>query len=463
MTDVLTKATKQGEEAGAKVATEAFKGLTLHIIQPPKPKDDKEDDPTPPPIVWTHDKSLFYIGTDVDAVKDLIAHAEGRDDSLAATESYAKAVKKLGADAQVVWFVDVDKALKLVVKAGAKGKNAAQRRAVRGDVQVLGLNGLKAAAGSFTLNAGNYDSVTQDLRPRPGPVQGLLKLFSMPKVSLKPEPWVPATVASYQTLSWDLDEAFNAINDLANMFQPGVLERPRAAARRPQRRRAAQLQEGHLRPARRPDHPDQRLQEADQRGQPADAPGRRPGGRQGVPGHPDQADRPGRRRPQEARVPGDDDLRLRAPRDAQRQRRDNVQFKGPVSLAIAKDTLFVSTEPTLLEQVLRGGGPALADSPAYQAVAKEIPDKVSSLTYVRPDEQARVSYDMIKSGQFEKALQGAAVAGGPDVSKLGKLIDKDKLPDFSVFAKYLSQGGGYSVMDDDGMTFTSFTLRKANP
>ena len=132
-------------------------------------------------------------------------------------------------------------------------------------------------------------------------------------------------------------------------------------------------------------------------------------------------------------------------------------------MTIAKDTLFVSTEPTLLEQVLRGGGPALADSPAFQAVAKEVPDKVSSLTYVRPDEQARVSYDMIKSGQFEKALQGAAVAGGPDVSKLGKLFDKDKLPDFSVFAKYLSQGGGYSVMDDDGMTFTSFTLRKANP
>jgi hypothetical protein len=141
----------------------------------------------------------------------------------------------------------------------------------------------------------------------------------------------------------------------------------------------------------------------------------------------------------------------------------NVQLKGPISVTIAKNTLFLTSDPTLLEQVLRGGGPALADSAPFQAVAKEIPSQTSSLTYVRPEESARLSYEMIKSGQFEKALQGAAVAGGPDVSKLGKFFDKDKLPEFSVFAKYLSQGGGYSLMDDDGITITNFTLRKANP
>jgi hypothetical protein len=114
--------------------------------------------------------------------------------------------------------------------------------------------------------------------------------------------------------------------------------------------------------------------------------------------------------------------------------------------------------------LLRGGGPALADNPSYQAVAKEIPDKVSTLTYIRPDESARLSYEMIKNGQFEKALQGAAAAGGgPELPKVGKYFDKDKLPDFSVFSKYLAPGGGFAVMEDDGVTFTNFTLRKANP
>ena len=44
---------------------------------------------------------------------------------------------------------------------------------------------------------------------------------------------------------------------------------------------------------------------------------------------------------------------------------------------------------------------------------------------------------------------------------LGKVIPTEKLPDFSVFAKYLSLGGSYSVMDDDGFTMTGFTLRRS--
>ena len=84
------------------------------------------------------------------------------------------------------------------------------------------------------------------------------------------------------------------------------------------------------------------------------------------------------------------------------------------------------------------------------------------MTYVRPDEQARLSYDMIKSGQFEKALQQAAMAGPaprPSSSPSSPSSSTtEKLPDFSVFAKYLSLGGSYSVMDDDGFTMTGFTL-----
>ncbi len=107
----------------------------------------------------------------------------------------------------------------------------------------------------------------------------------------------------------------------------------------------------------------------------------------------------------------------------------------------------------------------LAESPTYQTVAKEIPQKVSGMTFVRPDEQARLSYDMIKSGQFEKALlQGmAAGRGGQAPRELPKIINPDKLPDFSVFAKYLTLGGSYSVADEDGLLSTGFTLRKNNP
>ncbi len=140
----------------------------------------------------------------------------------------------------------------------------------------------------------------------------------------------------------------------------------------------------------------------------------------------------------------------------------NNPLKGTISLAIAKDTLFVANEPGLLELVLRGGGSSLSDNPEFQKVTKDIPAQTSTLTFAKSEEQARASYDMIKSGSFEKALQ-AGNANNPAMKDFAKLFNKDKLPDFSVFAKYLTQGGGYGVQDDEGFVQTSFTLRNSNP
>ena len=64
---------QQAKQANAKVGTETFKGLTLHIIQPPKDGDKPN-----PPLIWTNAGTVFHIATDLDALKDLISHAEGR-------------------------------------------------------------------------------------------------------------------------------------------------------------------------------------------------------------------------------------------------------------------------------------------------------------------------------------------------------------------------------------------------
>ncbi len=118
------------------------------------------------------------------------------------------------------------------------------------------------------------------------------------------------------------------------------------------------------------------------------------------------------------------------------------QFKGPISVAVAKNSVFVSSEPTLLELVLRGGGPALADSPDFKAVAKEIPEKASTLSYVRPEEQARLSYDMIEERSVREGPAGVGRGGWPGLTRQHRQDHRQgQLPDFSIFAKYLSQGG----------------------
>lgn len=462
--DVLTKAMKRGEEEGAKVAKEEFKGLTIHVIQPPKDKDAKEGDKAPP-AVWTHDGARFTFSTDVDVVKDLLAHASGRSDSLASNENYAGAMKKLGVDHQIVWFADMNKLLTLLAKAGAQGKNADAFRQVETFAQVLGINGLKAAAGTVAMNSGPYDTVTKTLIVAPAPLQGLLKVLAFPKVSLKPEPWVPATVAGYQSWSWDLDATFTAINDLANMFQPGVLNVLEQQLVGPNGGEPLNFKKDVFDPLgdritlisdfKKPITEDSQrmligvaLEDQKAFQSTLDKLVALAGGA-----------------PKKREFQGVTIQDFEMPNLPNNPNGGN-QIKGPISVAITKNTLFISTEQTLLEQVIRGGAASLAESTAYQAVAKEIPASVSSLTYTRPEESARLTYDMLKNGQFEKALaQGAAAGGGAlDLSKqFGKIFDKDKLPDFAVFAKYLSAGGGYSVMDDDGLSMTSFSLRKANP
>ena len=389
--------------------------------------------------------------------------------SLANVESFAKTQSKTGAaDAQILWFLDVNKVIKLVTKANAKGGEA-QAQSIENLVQELGVNGLKSVGGTLALNAGNYNSLTKTLFLAPTPVQGLLKVFSLPPVSLRPESWVPATVASYQSLSWDLDNAYNAINDLVNKFQPGMLAVLEQQLAGPEGGQPLSFQKDIFGPL------GDRITMISDFKKPIKEDSQRV--LLGIALEDSKAFQATLARvlelagaaPKKREFQGTTiyDFDVPMPNIPNAPNGPNIQatIKGPVSLAIAKETLFVTTDTTLLEQILRPGGVPLAESPTYQTIAKEMPQKVSGTTFVRPDEQARLSYDMIKSGQFEKALrQGmAAGRGGQAPPEIPQIINPEKLPDFSVFAKYLTLGGSYSVADEDGLMSTGFTLRKNNP
>ncbi len=178
-----------------------------------------------PPVVWTQSESLFFLRhADIEVVKDLTAHREGRDNSLAGNESFTKTAgqDRGRARPRSSGSSTSRSSSSSLVKASASGNEGqAQQNEVL--IETLGVKGLKSVGGCFTLGTGNYDSLSKTFFLAPKPVQGLLKIFSFPPVALRPESWVPATVASYQTMSWDLDNAFEAINEVVNKFQPGML------------------------------------------------------------------------------------------------------------------------------------------------------------------------------------------------------------------------------------------------
>jgi hypothetical protein len=452
MDEVLANATKEAENHDTKVTTETYKDIKLTILRSTIRVEGKENTP----MIWAHQGSTFRIATDLDALKDLIAHADGREESLASNESYQAVLNKVGADSQVVFYLDASLIFQLLTRAGVK--NGADGEQIAAQLQLTGINGLKAVGGSFSFNAGDNDTRTRIFFYAPGPAQGVLKFFTMPRVDLKPEPWVPANVASYQTFSWDADAAWNAINELADQFAAGAIDNlEKALAQADPDQEPLSFKKDIFEPL---------------------------GNRLTLIG---DFKRPITEKSQRILISLalDDskafqntlnkvfNLTKASPKKREFQGTTiydfelpelpaNASLQGPISMAIAKDQVFLTTDATLLEQVLRAGGAALADDPAYQAVARHFPEKLSSLSYERPEEQARLLYEMAKNGRLSKSLDAARRAGG-DEGDLKDLIDPKKLPEFSTFTKYLTQGGGFGTMDEDGALFTRFTLRKSNP
>lgn len=367
----------------------------------------------------------------------------------------------------MIWYLDANKLIKAVINTMSKGDQAqAQQTEVL--VQTLGGFGLKSIGGSFALGTESYDSLSKIFFHAPKPVQGLLKAFSMPQLSLRPESWVPATVASYQTMSLDLDNAYVALEEVVNKFQQGMIQLVEQQLAGPNGGEPLSFQKDLFGPLgdritlitdyKKPIKDDSQRMLLAISLEDAKAfqntlsrlfaiTGAAPEKRefQGITIYDFAVDVP-----QGAAPPGFN---------------PQGQIKSNVSVAVAKDTLFITRDTTLLEEVLRPGNAPLVESALFQSVAKEYPEKASGLSYVRPDESARLSYDLVKSGRFERAiLQGIAARGGAaEIANLGKLIPADKLPDFSVFAKYLSLAGGFGVMDDEGFTMTGFSLRKSRP
>ncbi|WP_169980858.1 hypothetical protein [Tautonia rosea] len=455
MNDIMTKGTDQlVQEAGGQSRTEEFQGKTLTIIQPPA-----EDSP---PLVWTNEGSVYFIGVGVEGVKDLLANTDGREDSLAASASYQAIGAKLGTDSQVCWYIDVQQALQLVIQAAAEqGGEAGQAEAL---LRTLGVDQLKAVGGTLDLATGDYDSISKTFVYAPGPRAGILRLVQMPPIAPTPEAWVPADVSSYQTISWDLNAAYTALGDLVNMFLPGALENVERGLQGPNGE-TIRFQQDIFGPL-----GDRISILSDFEGEGAEIDAESQRALIAVELDDEQTFQTTLNKifaitganPKKRDFQGTTIYDVELPELPAAPGAPQMQLSGEVSIAIAKGYLFATGRAQLLEQILRGGGSSLADDAQFQSVASKFPTQVSTFAYNRPEEQARAVYNTVTSGQFQEALDLAGNAGGAEVPDLSDLIDIEKIPEFSVFAKYLTQGGSYSVMEDDGLMIIQFSLPKGN-
>ncbi len=457
--DAMKKLIDFGAQKGSKVSNEEFEGVTIRKIE----SEIKDEDGESVKMTFAVAKTgtVYHVASTPEILKTVVKGSAA--DNLAGLTEYRKATTKYRKGSQLQLFANVPSIIKVGIQGAAANADNAQVDAqqIETIVNMLGLGGVKAIASSVTMNDPEFDMVTTNSLILEKPVEGLLKVFKLQPSKMEPEPWVPAEVVSYQTMGWDFDSAYNGINDIVNMFNPGFLNVLEQQLVGPNGGDPLSLQKDVFGPL------GNRVTIISDITKPVKEDSQRtlfalslddPNAfAKTLEKLFELAELQPKKREFQGTTIYDIEPDLAAVGGA------NVEA-GTMSLAIAKNTLFVTANVTLLETVLRGGSSKLADSPAYKSVARHFPASTTSISFSAAEEASRATYEMLKQGQLDQALDAAAQqAGRGDAPEIDQLFDPKKLPDFSVFAKYMSNGGGYSVLDDDGVTQVQFMLNKENP
>ena len=93
-----------------------------------------------------------------------------------------------------------------------------QAQAAMALLPTLGVDGFKAVGGSLILAPPGFDSVAHFHLALGTPRRGVLNLLTFGSGDMSPEPWVPADVADYSTVFWDLEKTYTEVEKLVDQI-----------------------------------------------------------------------------------------------------------------------------------------------------------------------------------------------------------------------------------------------------
>ena len=93
-----------------------------------------------------------------------------------------------------------------------------QAQAAMALLPTLGVDGFKAVGGSIILAPPGFDSVAHFHLALGTPRRGVLNLLTFGSGDMSPEPWIPADVADYSTIFWDLEKTYGEVEKLVDQI-----------------------------------------------------------------------------------------------------------------------------------------------------------------------------------------------------------------------------------------------------
>lgn len=405
--------------------------------------------PAPTPLAkefgWFVKDQRLVISNRSEILESVLTNWSGEgSSSFLSNESYSYIQKRCGVDdrsALSVAYIDPMGLLMKLIQTGSLGPQATMGASMAmGFIPQLGLDQLKAIGGASKAGIGDMESVSRVVFYADQPPRGLMQVMQMDSINTAPPEWVKDNVTLYMGAKWKIQDAFLAIQGLADMFGgPGALAM--------QLDRMAEQGPGiHLKN----DIVDQLTGELRIVTAPSETGGL--GSDQMVVALDVKDD--AKAADVISRVADEVGLEAREFRGKTVYEKVIPNSESSMGLTVADGRLLFGMGATLLDQILRNDSDLkpLADSEEFQKVAQHVPRNAVSITFQRPAEQYRSLYEALRSGTAAEQFPGA--------QDFLERIDFTTLPPFDVVAGYIHSTGAYTIADDNGYFTEGFQLKE---
>jgi len=430
---LLDKAEQGIEEKGQLTrSTDEFEGTEITVYTD---ENAGPNDPVKGFSFFVKD-GMFVLGTTVDLLEAALVRWDGQHDrTFAGDATFGYILERCdlpGDDEPVMtWFFNPLGLFKAGM-AAAGPEVGMQGAMVMGFLPVLGLDRVKGMGGVVDMATSDYDVVSQSLIYVEQPVTGVLRALVCPPAEQTPPPFVSAEVANLNAVHWDVQGAYEAVEQVWDFFTaPGTFGKmmddaavaPDGPGLHPKDDMIDLLtgQIFMIQDFQKGDDLQQQklafLFEVNDEKRMQEVIGKLTS-MEGV------------------------DVSVREFRGTKIYESENPPPGQQVSPAVAvgQDYLMFAVNVELLESLLRGDeGNSLAKSTDFQELRGEFPDKVSTLGFQRQERVMEALYAMIRQG----------------IEQDGE-VDPNILPDFDAIRKYFGVTGSYSIPDEKGVFTASF-------
>lgn len=445
---LLEKAAAGMEAEGIDTDTDSYQGTEITSYALP----GQEDNPVASSLSYCVRDTEFVLSTSLPLIKSVIDNWDGSDsDTFAANENWAYVKERCASGNKhgaMNWFIDP---IGLVDTFGGMSDDFQVAMAIgMMETESVALTELSGMGGVIDIATGKYDAVSKMVYLCEEPT-GILKALTLKSdEDLTPPKWVPKSVSGYSAMNWNVSQAYDAIEalidstggdgataialDNAASQGPGIHVKDDVLDQMTGKITMLSAVGDGDAPAINPDLPPQMAALL--------------GGKMCMAfGCKDEAEM-GKLLTKLTELPG-------FPGEV-REFKDTELVTLPVSpdvsfgLGIVRGNLMLSTDMEMLEQIVRGEGGALSDSPDYKKIASEFPSKLMAVGYTDQREQMRDLYEGLKESDAADMF--------PGMGEVLENIDFSKLPGFRAVAKYLLPSGSFTVSDERGAFSQTFSL-----